>query len=351
MVATGLCHTDLYVAHSPLNQMGPMVLGHEGAGEVLDVGPEVTVAKKGELVLLSYASCGECGLCGEGRGAYCERFLEENITGLEGDIFTRGEEGVEGDGKGEGKVLAKFFGQSSFAGLSVVGERSVVNVSKLGVKMEELKLLAPLGCGLQTGAGSVVNAAKAGPSDVLLVTGLGGVGMGAVMGGVVSKCRAVIAVDRVKSRLDTAKELGATHAFDTTGIKNEDLAAEIHKLVEGKRISIAVETTGVPTITDVCIKALGKRGHFLQVGIPSATANPDAKLEIPWADFWNKDLILESTIEGSSVPLEFVPKMIEWWREGKFPIEKLVETFDAKDVEKALEGMHSGKVIKPVLVW
>ena len=255
MVATGLCHSDLYVAGSPMTQMGPMILGHEGAGEVLDVGSEVSVAKKGDLVLLSYASCGQCTLCGDGQRAYCERFLEENITGLEVGIFAT----TEGEG---GKALGKFFGQSSFAGLSVVGESSVVNVSQLGVKKDELKLLAPLGCGLQTGAGSVVNAARAGPSDILLVTGLGGVGMGAVMGAVVSKCRAIIAVDRVKSRLDTAKAIGASHVFDTTGVKDEDLVAEIQKLVGGKRISIAVETTGVPTITDFCIKALEREAIF-----------------------------------------------------------------------------------------
>ena len=347
MVATGLCHSDIFFAANtvPTQYAGcSAVLGHEGAGEVLAVGSEVTAARKGDLVVLSYGFCGTCVLCATGKESYCQNFYGENLLGLPKDVF-------EAEGSG-GDVVAKFFGQSSFAGVSVVNECSVVKVGGLGVTEGDLKYLAPLGCGLQTGAGAVWNAAKGVPSDVLLVTGLGGVGLGAIMAGKIAGCQAIIAVDRVKSRLDLAREVGATHTVDTTGMKNEDLATEIQKAVGSEtRISIAVETTGVPALAFASIRALGMRGYFVQLGVSNAITDPNTTMSIPWNEWWGKKLVLDSNIEGSSTARVFVPLMIQWWKEGKFPMEKLVKTFKAQDSEQAIEAMESGRVVKPVFLW
>lgn len=234
MVATGICHTDLVVSSMPPPyQQYPTVLGHEGAGIVEAVGDGVSVAKPGDLVLLSYNFCDKCELCQHGKSkAWCEAFSQYNTVGRADDFVPE-----SGD-----KVRGWFFGQSSFAAQTLVDENSVVNVSGI-VKQEELKLLAPLGCGIMTGAGNMHNIFQVGSRDAVLVTGLGGVGLGAVMAAKARGAKAIVVVDRVKARLDLAKELGATHIVDTTGTDLSELAAKIKEATEGIRIGYGVETT------------------------------------------------------------------------------------------------------------
>ena len=175
MVASGICHTDLLTTSRPAGSPGiqyPRVAGHEGAGYVKAVGPGVTKdLKAGDPVLLSFDCCGECESCERGHPAYCATFMPLNIVGSN-DVFRSKE------GKG---VAGKHFGQSSFASLSVVNQASVLLARDLVQGEEELRLFAPLGCGIQTGAGAVLNIAKPGREDRVMVMGLGGVGLSAVM--------------------------------------------------------------------------------------------------------------------------------------------------------------------------
>lgn len=339
MVATGICHSDLVVASLPPGYAGisfPKVLGHEGAGIVEEVGPGVTAAKAGDPVLLSYEYCRNCDLCKADQWPYCINWHVLNAIGDKGIFETE---------KGEDAV-GKFFGQSSFAGVSIVSEGSVVNVKDMIQSHDDLKLLAPLGCGLMTGSGAVINGANVKPHDIVLVTGIGAVGLGAIMAAKIAQCREIIAVDRIRHRLDIAKELGATKVFDTTA-SDASLAEAVQKLVDGRRISLVVETTGAVPVIQECVKALGKYGKLIQLGIP----RPGSELTLPLSEFFNANQSFECHYLGNTTGQAWIPVMLKWWREGKFPVEKIVKYFPAKDALQALHGMEDGSAIKPIIVW
>ena len=226
MSGTGICHTDLLVTSYPAEAPGmqyPRVAGHEGAGYIRALGPHLQNQdlSVGDPVLLSFDSCAQCAYCASGTPAYCETFMPMNILGTQG-VF------VEADGT---KVAGKYFGQSSFAALTVCTERSVLSAKHLVQSRDELNLFSPLGCGLQTGAGSVLNVAKPGQDDIVMILGLGGVGLSALMAAAILGCKKIIAVDRVKSRIELAKELGATDELDTTGV--EDLVKALKEAAGG----------------------------------------------------------------------------------------------------------------------
>lgn len=224
MVATGICHTDVLcgTVEQPVPfAVYPSIKGHEGSGYVRAVGSNVSVAAVGDPVLLSYTWCNSCVPCKTGHLSYCAGFGKENFVGY--DTFAD-EQGVS--------IKGSFFGQSSFAKYSVVKSNSVVNVKSLKLSEDELKLFAPLGCGIQTGSGTVVNAANVGKDDCVAIMGLGGVGLSAVMGAKIMGCRVIIGIDRVKSRLELAKELGATHVIDSSDLKGKSLEDTVRELCD-----------------------------------------------------------------------------------------------------------------------
>jgi Zn-dependent alcohol dehydrogenase len=356
IVATGICHTDVFVSCIPSGYMPgvapyPKILGHEGAGTVLAVGSSVTQAKEGDHVLLSYDYCGTCSQCKLGNGMSCDcvSFNPHN-TYSKPAIF----KSKSGEGGAEVETSGKFFGQSSFSSYTLVEQKSVVNVTKLiNGNMDELKLLAPLGCGLMTGGGAMLNVAKLTPESVVLVLGAGAVGMGAVMAARNIGVKGIIVVDRVAHRLATAKELGATETLDTTGMEMDAVPKAIMevaaKISGGNPLAIDVsfETTGNIAVTQAGMSAMGIQALMIVVGIPP----PGSTYTFSSQDLYMMKKRYVANILGNSDSRVVVPKMIEWWREGKFEIEKLVKYFDAKDAEKALEGMESGRDIKPIIVW
>jgi len=242
-------------------------------------------------------------------------------------------------------VKGKFIGQSSFSNFTVVDESSVVNVSALVNSEDELKLFAPLGCGLQTGAGSIIKRCNATSSDTVVVTGLGAVGLGAIMAAKIAGCKQIIGIDRVMSRLELAKELGATGIIDTSAA-GIDVVAEVKRLTDGGP-SIAVDATGILPLIKQAYSFTGRNGTLIVVG----ACSPDVVLEVPLAELMMTGKSVTSTVEGDATPLVFIPKMIEWYREGRFPIEKLVQYFQAENFSDAIAGMKSGSVIKPILLW
>ena len=246
----------------------------------------------------------------------------------------------------ETNIGGAFFGQSSFGGVSIVKECSVVNAKDLVKDKKELALFSPLGCGIQTGSGTVINAAQATTKDVVCIMGLGGVGLSAVMGAKIQNCRMIIGTDKIQSRLDLAKELGATHVIDGSTLpEGKQLGDVVKEIADGVGPSVTIDTTGVPALIKAGVEFTRNRGKILQVGSPPF----DFNLELETFMVSGKQFI--GAIEGQAYPPEYVPKMIKWYREGRFPIGKMMKFIPAEDFQQGLKEMHDGVTIKPILLW
>ncbi|RSH76960.1 uncharacterized protein EHS24_003898 [Apiotrichum porosum] len=341
MVASGICHTDLLVAsgHLPDNKF-PVILGHEGAGYVVKAGAKAGRLQPGELVLLSFACCEDCDPCKTGATYACDtwtpiNFLKQRASGNPAV-------GVLGDGNLKGKpVEGSFFGQSSFARHALVKESSCVVVPK----GTDVKTLAPLGCGLQTGAGGVFNAANVQPHNTVLVSGLGGVGMAALFAAASIGAKTIIVVDINEERLKLAKELGATHAVNPKSLSGTTTPEEARRLTDGRGVDFVIECTGHPAAAKDAFLSLGMRGRMVQIG------SSPGELSVGFNDILLGLRSIEACVEGNDSPHRLVPRLVELHKQGKFPVDRIVKTYPWKEMHQALEDMHSGKVIKPILVF
>lgn len=334
MVAAGLCHTDLSVQAGHTGYAFPGILGHEGAGIVEAVGSAVTRVRPGDHVALTFTSCGHCQHCRSGHPAYCSTWVPANLfnNGLraDGSATTR---------RADSTVTARFFGQSSFSAHSVVDERCVVPLDD----DLPLHLMAPLGCAIQTGAGTVLNILRPTPGQSVAVFGTGAVGLAAIMAAAVTPAGAIIAVDRVQSRLDLALELGATHAINSS---TQDLSAEIAAITAGAGLDHAVDTTANVGVTRTITDNLGTFGTCAVVGAPP----PGTELSIDISAFLVGRKIVGVT-EGDSEPLTLIPALADLYRQGRLPLEKLVTTYRFDEINKAAEDAKAGTTIKPVLLF
>lgn len=325
IVATGMCHTDLAIAaqYSPFPL--PAVLGHEGAGVVEAVGPSVSHVEPGDHVVLTFASCGRCMNCAAHHEAYCLSFRERNFAGRRDDGSTPFESDT---------VSGFFFGQSSFAEYALADASSVVKVRKDA----PLEMLGPLGCGIQTGAGAMLNVLKPLPDAIVVVTGVGAVGVAAIMGARILGCRTVIAVDRVAGRLELAGRCGATRTVDTS---REDLGAVLDTL---GGVDVAFDTSGSPDLARLLVPRLRFNGSFAHVG-----GGPrDATLEIPLPFLVPGRKIMGIT-EGDAHPPEFIPKLVDLLMDGKLPLQEVVRFYSPADINQAVADSKSGATIKPII--
>jgi len=329
MAGVGMCHTDVLPRIPELELPRPIVCGHEGAGTVQAVGPGVTVVAPGDHVVMSFDSCGECANCRSGHPAYCQTFMLRNLSGFRPDGTTP----LSGDG-GE-PVAGSWFGQSSFASHSLATDRNVV---KIGDDLP-LELLGPLGCGIQTGAASVLVAMRARPGSSIAVFGTGAVGMAAVLAARVAGCTTIIGVDLNDARLDLARELGATHTFNGADL---DLGDQLLSLT-GDGVQYAFDTTGASSMILTAIGALRPTGVCGLVGVQTEplTIEPN---------FLSAGRNVMGILEGDAVPQVFIPEMIALWRQGRFPFDRLIQTFAFGDIDRAEQSSLSGEVVKPVLL-
>lgn len=317
LVASGICHTDISFCEP--GSSGPVVLGHEGSGVVERVGRKVKGVRVGDHVVLSYQSCGRCPACRAGHPVDCDRFYALNFG------FERldGSNALEGSG-----VRGHFFGQSSFATHALATTRNLVKVSQA----LPLQVLAPLGCGLQTGAGTVMNslAVKAGSSIVIL--GAGSVGLAAVMAARIRKARTIIAVDIKPRRLKLALELGATHVIDN---RRADLARSIAEIAGGG-VDYMVETSGMAEMYRLADELLNPGGKM-------ASLTGSGGMEL------SKGRKVLRVIQGDSVPQQFIPKMIRLYQQGRFPFDRLIKFYPFRQINRAIRDSQRGSTIKPVL--
>lgn len=318
LAATGICHTDIDFCDDWRGP--PVVLGHEGAGVVEEVGQGLKSVKPGDHVVLSYQSCGMCPQCREGRPAHCDRFWQANFD------FARldGSNALERSG-----VRGHFFGQSSFATRTLATERNLVKVPK----DLPLELLAPLGCGMQTGAGTVLNSLQVPQGASLAVFGTGAVGLAAVMAARMVGAAPIIGVDLKPARLKLALELGATHVINS---RDEEVASRI-KDIAGGGVDYVLEITGASSMYQLALEVLNPRGTVALIARPNgATSLSQGRKTL-------------SIIQGDALPQHFIPKLIEFYRAGRFPFDRLIKYYDFSEIIQAMAAARQGDAIKPVL--
>ncbi|MFF0456431.1 NAD(P)-dependent alcohol dehydrogenase [Nocardia africana] len=322
MVATGVCHTDLSVLAGRLPTPLPAVLGHEGAGVVERVGPAVTTCAIGDRVVLSFDSCGSCARCRTGRPTRCPHYFARNFAAArpDGTPLVHHRNGIA--------IGGRFFGQSSLAKHAIVSAHTVVPVN--AGSDDELARYAPIGCGIQTGAGTVLNLLKPEPGQRLAVLGAGAVGLAAVMASRLSGVAEIHVVDKVPARSALAQELGATV-----------LAESVDEL---RGLDYIIETTGVPTLLEAAVDAVGPGGVVAVIGAPAA----GTRIDVDVNGLIDGRTLLGVT-EGGSDRTTFIPALIALHRTGRLPIDRLMRFYPPEQLSRAVDDARSGITVKPVI--
>lgn len=334
LVATGLCHTDISMLERPFPVEQPIVLGHEGAGVVEAVGTAIRRFQPGDRVLLSYNHCQTCPACQSHAPSYCQYFFGRNFLGQRAD----GSTGLARKGQ---PVRHHFFGQSSFASHCLVNETNAVPVPA-HVDDNLFKMLGPMGCGLQTGAGAMLNVLRPEPGQSVVVLGSGAVGMAAIMAARAMGATTIVAVDRVASRLDVAQALGATHGVLSGG---EDMATRIKGLCGGGA-HVSLDTTAHPGVLRLGLDVLGPLGRCGFVG----GAAPGTILPVDVRDMMLSGKTLRGIVEGDANAQAFIPQLLRLHAKGLFPFERMVRFYPLADFQQAIDDSLSGLTIKPILL-
>jgi aryl-alcohol dehydrogenase len=325
-----MCHTDLHGREGYYGTPFPAVFGHEGAGRVVSVGRDVKTLSVGDHVIISFPWCGKCPSCAAHVPAHCLHQWDLKMKGTRPDGSTLMHQGAA-------PVHSAFFQQSSFGTYAISQEQWVVKVRDDA----PLDRLGPFACGIQTGAGAVMNVARPQPGESLAVFGAGGVGLSALMAAKLAGCDPLIAVDIRASRLALARELGATHVVDAS--RTPDVVSEIRKLTRyGARHTI--DTTGLPAMFRQAVDSLSPLGTCVLLG--SARPGVEASFEMVKLQ---EGRGLRGVIQGWSEPKTFLPKLVDLMMDGKLPVERLMTWYDLADINRAAQDAADGTAIKPVL--
>ena len=330
VVASGICHTDIKVAQVQGLSPRPIVLGHEGSGVVEKVGAQVRKLAPGDHVVMTFDACGRCPTCVGGKPSYCYEVQAVCFGGRRLD-------GTTTLTAGGAPVHGNFFGQSSFSTLALANERNAIKVRKDA----PLELLGPLGCGLQTGAGAVLNSLRVGAGATIAVFGVGAVGLSAVMAARIAGAAKIFAIDVVPERLALAKELGATQTID--GSKEDALAAIL--AATGRGADYALDTTAVDAVVKQAIDCTGPLGTCGLI----ANKNPMQNAQVNILGSMLRGRTIRGIVQGDSVPDIFIPRLVDFFMTGKFPFDRLVKFYPFEDIGRAMADADSGATIKPIL--
>jgi aryl-alcohol dehydrogenase len=339
IAGVGLCHADLIaLAGKMIPVKLPAVLGHEGSGIVAAVGAGVSKFKVGDRVAMSFRSCGHCINCGANHPAYCESMAVLNHAGMRPDGTTS----IRGRATGAadvGAISSNFFGQSSFASHALTYERNLVKVPDAF----PLELAGPLGCGVQTGAGSVLNVLRCAPRSSLLIAGGGSVGLSAVLAAMVAGCSKVIVAEPVANRRELARDLGATDVLDP---RAANFAAELNKIAP-TGVDHFFDSTGIPAVIAGGINALGLRGSAAIVGVPPEL---DSTVPVALLPLIGLGRTIHGVIEGDSDPEPFIARLMQLYLDGRFPLDKLITKYPLTEINQAVHDHKNGKCVKAVLI-
>jgi S-(hydroxymethyl)mycothiol dehydrogenase len=323
--ACGVCHTDLHYREGGINDEFPFLLGHEAAGVVESVGPDVTEVAPGDFVILNWrAVCGQCRACRRGRPWYC--FATHNAT----QKMTL-----------DGQPLSPALGIGAFAEKTLVAAGQCTKVSS-AVRPEVAGLL---GCGVMAGLGAALNTGEVGTGDSVAVFGCGGVGDAAIAGAQLAGATTIIAVDLDARKLELAKGFGATHTVDAS---KEDPVAAIQALTDGNGADVCIEAVGNPKVFEQAFYARDLAGTVVQVGVP----NPEMRIELPMIDFFGRGGRLKPSWYGDCLPSRDFPLMVDLHLQGRLPLDRFVsETIGIDGVEEAFHKMERGEVLRSVVVF
>ena len=322
--ACGVCHTDLHYREGGINDDFPFLLGHEAAGIVESVGPDVTEIAPGDFVILNWrAVCGECRSCRRGRPQYC--FATHNAT----QKMTL-----------NGQPLSPALGIGAFAEKTLVAAGQATKVNP-AASPEAAGLL---GCGVMAGLGAAIYTGEVGRGDSVAVFGCGGVGNAAIMGARLAGAAKIIAVDLDAGKLEQAKAFGATHTVLASEV---DPVTAIQEMTDGNGADVCIEAVGNPKVLEQAFYARDLAGTVVQVGVP----NPEMRIDLPMIDFFGRGGQLKPSWYGDCLPSRDFPMLIDLYLQGRLDLDRFVsETIALEEVEEAFHRMERGEVLRSVVV-
>lgn len=326
VLACGVCHTDLHYRQGAINDNFPFLLGHEAAGIVESVGPDVTDVAPGDYVILNWrAVCGQCRACLRGRPWYCfnTHNAKQKMTLL------------------DGTELSPALGIGAFAEMTLVAAGQCTKVDPAAPP----EVAGLLGCGVMAGLGAAINTGNVSRGDSVAVIGCGGVGDAAIAGARLAGARTIIAVDIDDRKLELAKKFGATH---TVNSRNTDPVEAIREATEGFGADVVIEAIGRPDTYEQAFFARDLAGTVVLVGVPE----PDMRLDLPLIEYFGRGGALKSSWYGDCLPSRDFPMLIDLYLQGRLPLGDFVsEKIGVGDVEAAFEKMHHGDVLRSVVVF
>jgi alcohol dehydrogenase len=330
--AAGLCHSDLSVIDGNRPRPTPMVLGHEAAGIVQEVGRDVTELQPGDHVALVFVpSCGHCLPCASGRPALCEPAA---VAGGAGTLLS-GERRIRRDGAEINHLL----GVAAFAEYATCSRRSLVKIDP-EIPLEQAALF---GCAVLTGVGAVVNTARIEPGTTVAVIGLGGVGLSTILGAIAAGAERILAVDLAEDKLALAVSLGATDSF-----KAGEGAAEAIREATGGGVHYAFEMAGAVPALDLAYRITRRGGMTVTAGLP----NPNAILQLPALSLIGEERTLKGSYMGSAVPSRDIPRYVALFKRGRLPVDRLLSgTIRLDEINEGFDRLREGKAIRQIVTF
>ncbi|HYF73548.1 MAG TPA: S-(hydroxymethyl)mycothiol dehydrogenase [Nocardioides sp.] len=329
--ACGVCHTDLHYREGGINDDFPFLLGHEAAGVVEAVGPDVTSVAPGDFVILNWrAICGDCRACRRGEPWYC--FATHNAT----------QRMSLAEGPDAGTELSPALGIGAFAEKTLVAAGQCTKVDPSA----RPAAVGLLGCGVMAGIGAAINTGGVTRGRSVAVIGCGGVGVAAVAGSALAGASPIIAVDIDAKKLEAARRLGATHVVDSSGT---DPVAAIQELTGGFGADVVIEAVGRPETWKQAFYARDLAGTVVLVGVPT----PDMKVpDLPLIDVFGRGGALKSSWYGDCLPSRDFPMLVDLYQQGRLDLDAFVtEEIGIGDVEAAFGRMHEGDVLRSVVIF
>lgn len=324
--ACGVCHTDLHYREGAITNDFPFLLGHEAAGIVEQVGPNVTNVAPGDFVILAWrAPCGTCRSCQRGRSWYCfaSRNAQQKMT------------------RQDGTPLSAAIGIGAFAELTLVDAVQAVKVNP-AARPEAAGLV---GCGIMAGLGAAINTGGVSRGDSVAVIGCGGVGNAAIAGARLAGAHTIIGVDVDDRKLEWAKQFGATHTINS---RHTEPVQAIRDLTGGHGVNVAIEAVGRPETYEQAFYARDHAGTVVLVGVPS----PSMQITLPLLEVFGRGGALKSSWYGDCLPTRDFPMFIDLYLQGRLDLERFVsETISVNDVEEAFHKMERGEVLRSVVVF